>query len=216
MNKTKKKHIIYFSSVVIFILISISVYFLIFNKPNNDNNVSDNFSLSPTLEDIEKIKEQSKDVQTIDGKNIYVVEGNYNGLNGNYTYHIDEKNNVLYSDFRTEVFAYDMRFAYDDLSEEEKNKIISEGYQNITKTMEYFTKTLNYNIVSVVRVPINPDEKTTILKELPDLKTLQEEFSISKSVSCYIIEFITPEKEKLSMSISSQGFNSIYFILTKN
>ena len=226
MNKTnnKKIHIIYGSIIAVLIVAILTVLFL--NPLNNNNttnkdiNSSDGtFVPSLTTNKVDKIKETATEVDKYEDKTVYTVQGDFDnlGIEGNYTYHINEKDEIIYSDYRIDVFKYDLRLAYDDLTNEEKEEIITEGYKKITPTLEYFTKNLKYKILSIRRVPFDTNEETSIVDSLPSIDVLKQEFSYKNQiVYCYIIEFETPEKEMVSVTISTEGLNSISFIVMKN
>ena len=222
MLKKKRNLIILLVSVLALIAIVAGCFLLGGNKtPNVDNGNNGNstnieeFTPSLNVSDTDGIKNTAKEeVKVNDDTTAYYVDGKYENMEGEYTYHIDSNNQITYSAFTTTPAEFNVRLTYNEMTEEEKEQVISDGYKKVEEQLNYITNTLKYKTRFVYKVMV--DGSFEELETIPTTETLRKEFVNSETISCYLIDFETPDNKRISMSITSQGWYSISFVLIEN
>lgn len=213
MNKKNKIIIIGISLVIVVLLV-----FVIFSLTNNDA-IKDNSNpdFVPTLltDDAKDIKQNGEKIEENDEGITYKIVGNYENFKGYYEYIIDKDGkNVSYAAFITVPAKFDIQLFYDDITQEEKDRRISEGYANYTKDITYIIDTLKYEVLDVYKIMF--DGNFEKLEMIPTAEQLKSEFVNSEIISCYVVNFKKPNGEKISLTISTEGWNSISLIFLDN
>lgn len=219
MLKNKKLIIIFISIVALIAIVGCVLLFTNNSQtqPENDNTKPNDFvpSLSVTDDNIDDIKDKAKEEYVVDeNTTAYYVDGKYEEMIGEYMYHIDKENNITYSSFTTMPAEFNERLMYNEITEEEREEIINEGYKNVEEQLSYILNTLKYTPKKVYKMFF--DGTFEVLDEIPTTKTLRDEFVNSETISCYLIDFETPDNRRISMSISTEGWYSISFIMVEN
>ncbi len=222
MLKNKKLIVILVS--IIALIATVSCVLLIINsndgqaKQEGGSNTKPNDfipSLTVSEDSIDDMKNKAREEYTIDeNTTAYYVDGDYEGMTGEYTYYVDKENNITYSSFMTTPAELNDRIVYNDITKEEKEELINDGYKRVEEQLSYILNTLKYTPKKIYKMFY--DGTFEVLNEIPTTETLRNEFVNSETISCYLIDFETPDSKRISMSITTQGWYSISFVMVEN